>query len=192
MPANKALRDYLLTRRSVGIAFLQEPGPSAGELEQILTIATRVPDHGKLAPWRLVLYRGDARVRAGEKLAAIKKAQKPDLDEVSLDNERRQFLPAPLTVGVLSTAAPHVKIPEFEQLLSAGNVCLNLVHAAYAFGYAAQWVTRWFAYDEQAARMLGANDGERFVGFVHIGTPTAVIEDRPRPELGSVVSDWQG
>lgn len=192
MPANTALRDYLLTRRSVGIAFLQEPGPSAGELEQILTIATRVPDHGKLAPWRLVLYRGDARVRAGEKLAAIKKAQKPDLDEASLENERRQFLPAPLTVGVLSTAAPHVKIPEFEQLLSAGNVCLNLVHGAYAFGYAAQWVTRWFAYDDQAARMLGAKDGERFVGFVHIGTPTAVIEDRPRPELATVVSDWEG
>lgn len=192
MPANTALRDYLLTRRSVGIAFLQEPGPSAGELEQILTIATRVPDHGKLAPWRLVLYRGDARVRAGEKLAAIKKAQKPDLDEASLENERRQFLPAPLTVGVLSTAAPHVKIPEFEQLLSAGNVCLNLVHGAYAFGYAAQWVTRWFAYDDQAARMLGAKDGERFVGFVHIGTPTAVIEDRPRPELATVVSDWAG
>lgn len=192
MAANTALRDYLLSRRSVGIAFLQEPGPDADELEQILTIATRVPDHGKLAPWRLVLYRGEARVRVGEKLADIKRAANPEADDVALANERKQFLPAPLTVGVLSTAAPHVKIPEFEQILSAGNVCLNLVHAAYAFGYAAQWVTRWFAYDEDAARMLGAREGERFVGFVHIGTPTAVIEDRPRPDLAAIVSDWQG
>lgn len=192
MPANAALRDYLLTRRSVGMAFLQEPGPDAGQLETLLTIATRVPDHGKLAPWRLIIIDGDARAAAGEKLAQIAKAKNPAIEQAALDNERRQFLPAPLTVGVLSTAAEHVKIPQFEQLLSAGNVAFNLVHAAYALGFAAQWVTRWYAYDEAAATMLGAKPGERFVGFVHIGTPTAVIEDRPRPALQTVVSRWQG
>lgn len=191
MPVNAALRDYLLTRRSVGIAFLQEPGPDADQLQTLLTIATRVPDHGKIAPWRLVVFKGDARARAGEKLAEIAARRRPDIDEAGLDIERRQFLPAPLTVGVLSSVKPHPKVPEFEQLISAGNVAFNLVHGAYALGLAAQWITRWFSFDEEAAAALGAKHGERFVGFVHIGTPSAVIEDRPRPALSEVVTYWE-
>lgn len=190
MPANAALRDYLLSRRSVGIAFLQEPGPTSEELEQILTIGTRVPDHGKLTPWRLILISGEDRAAAGQKLAAIAKQNTPDIDEASLDIERQRFLPAPVTIGVISSAKPHPKIPEFEQLLSAGNVALNLVHAAYALGFAASWVTRWYAFDAKAGAMLGAREGERFVGFIHIGTPTIVIEDRPRPALKDVVTRW--
>ena len=190
MPANAALRDYLLTRRSVGIAFLKEPGPDAAELEQILTIGTRVPDHGKITPWRLVVIAGEARRQAGEKLAEIAARNNPGLDEAGLEIERQRFLPAPLTIGVISSPKEHPKVPEFEQLLSAGNVAFNLVHAAHALGFAASWVTRWYTFDTEAAKMLGARDGERFVGFVHIGTPTAVIEDRPRPALGDVVSYW--
>lgn len=191
MPANPALRDYLLTRRSVGQAFLAEPAPTGEELQTLLAIATRVPDHGKLAPWRLVLISGDARAAAGEKLAEIAKRKRPNLDEPGLDIERRQFLPAPLVIGVISTAKPHVKIPEFEQLLSAGNVAFNLVHGAYALGYAATWITRWYTFDAEAAAMLGAKEGERFVGFVHIGTPTTTIEDRPRPDLTEIVTEWR-
>jgi nitroreductase len=192
MPANKALLDYLATRRSVGIGFLKDPGPTPAELEQILTIGTRVPDHGKLTPWRLIVIEGDARLRAGEKLAEIAKRNNPALDEASLDNERRQFLPAPVTIGVIFSHKPLSKAPELEQLLSAGAVCFNLMHAAFAAGYAASWVTRWLAFDTAAQQMLGARGGERFVGFVHIGTPTAVIEDRARPALGDVVTRWQG
>jgi nitroreductase len=191
MTVNAVLRDYFLTRRSVGMAFLQEPGPNAEELRMILTIGTRVPDHGKLTPWRLILIAGDDRAKAGERLAEIARAKNPAIEDVQLDLERRQFLPAPLTVGVISTAKPHLKIPEFEQLLSAGNVAFNIVNGAYALGFAAQWVTRWYAYDEAAASMLGAREGERFVGFVHIGTPAATIEDRPRPTLEEVVSSWR-
>ena len=190
MPAIQALRDYLLTRRSVGIAFLQEPGPNSAELEQILTIGTRVPDHGKITPWRLVIIAGDDRVKAGAALADIAARNTPGLDEASLDIERQRFLPAPLTIGVISSPQPHPKVPEFEQLLSAGNVAFNLVHAAFALGFAASWVTRWYAFDATAAATLGAREGERFVGFVHIGTPTAVIEDRPRPALADIVSYW--
>lgn len=190
MPVRPELRDYLLTRRSVGQAFLAEPGPNADELETMLTIATRVPDHGKLAPWRLVTFAGDARVKAGEALADLAKRKRPDMDEVGLENERRQFLPSPLVVGVISTAAPHVKIPEFEQLLSAANVAFNLEHAAYALGFAATWITRWYTFDAEAAALLGARPGERFVGFIHIGTPTTVIEDRPRPDLAEIVTEW--
>ncbi len=189
MSENPALRDHLLTRRSVGMAFLKEPGPTPDQLQQILTIGTRVPDHGKVTPWRLVVIAGDARKQAGEKLAEIAARHNPEMDEAGLEVERMRFLPAPLTIGVISSPKEHPKVPEFEQLLSAGNVALNLVHAAYAFGFAASWVTRWYAFDAEAA-MLGAREGERFVGFVHIGTPTTVIEDRPRPALEDIVSYW--
>src|SRR4051794_34957682 len=162
MPANSALRDYLKTRRSVGIGFLKDPGPNPDELQEILTIGTRVPDHGKLTPWRLIVIEGDARLRAGEKLAQIAKRNNPALDEASLDIERRQFLPAPLTIGVIFSHKPLAKAPELEQLLSAGNVAFNLQHAAFALGFAASWVTRWFAFDTAAQQMLGAKGGERF------------------------------
>jgi nitroreductase len=192
MPANEALLQHLKTRRSVGQAFLAEPGPDAEQLRTLVSIATRVPDHGKLAPWRLVLFEGAAREQAGEKLAAIARARNPQISEAELDHERRQLLPAPLVVGVISKAAPHPKIPEFEQLLSAANVAFNVAHAAFALGFAANWTTRWFAYDPEASAMLGARPGERFVGFVHIGTPKVTIEDRPRPAFEEIVERWQG
>jgi nitroreductase len=190
MPAIPALRDYLKTRRSVGIGFLKDPGPTPQELDEILQIGTRVPDHGKFAPWRLIVIEGDARAAAGEKLAAIQKARRPDIDEASLDIERKQFLPAPLTIGVILSPKPNPKAPEMEQLLSAGNVCFNLSHAAFALGFAASWTNRWYGFDTEAQQMLGARGGERFVGFVHIGTPTSVIEDRDRPDLSQVVTRW--
>lgn len=191
MPETAALKEYLLTRRSVGIAFLKEPGPTPEQLADILTIGTRVPDHGKLAPWRLVLIEGEDRLLAGEKLAEIARRRRPELDEAGLEIERRQFLPAPLTIGVVFSPRPNPKSPELEQLLSAGNVCFNLLNAAFAVGLAASWVTRWFAFDPDAQAMLGARGGERFVGFVHIGTPTVLPEDRERPALDAVVSRWQ-
>lgn len=191
MPANPVLRDYLLSRRSVGAAFLKAPGPDAEQLRTMLTIATRVPDHGKLTPWRLVIIAGEDRVLAGNELAAIAAWTNPGLDEAGLEIERNRFLPMPLTIGVISSPKASEKIPELEQLLSAGNVAFNLVHAAHAMGFAASWVTRWFSFDPVAASMLGALPGERFVGFVHVGTPTMVPEDRPRPDLDAVVSRWK-
>jgi len=192
MAANAALRDYLKTRRSVGIGFLKDPGPSQAELDEILTIGTRVPDHGKLVPWRLVAIQGEARQLAGEKLAALRKSRDANLDEASLDIERRQFLPAPVTIGVISSPRPSTKSPEIEQLLSAGNVCFNLSHAAFALGFAASWTNRWYGFDPEAQQVLGARGGERFVGFVHIGTPATVIEDRERPDLSRVVTYFGG
>jgi len=192
MTVNAALRDYLKTRRSVGMAFLKNPGPDADELREILIIGTRVPDHGKLAPWRLILIEGDDRIKAGERLAEIARRNNPALDEAGLDMERRQFLPAPLTIGVIFSPKQSTKAPELEQLLSAGSVCFNLVNAAFALGYGACWVTRWFCFDTAAQQMLGARGGERFVGFVHIGTPAINPDDRERPMLEDIVSRWQG
>lgn len=191
MTENAALRDYLKTRRSVGLAFLRDPGPSDEQLAEILAIGTRVPDHGKLTPWRLVLIRGDERAKAGERLAAILKRRNPDVEEAVLDNEKRRFLPAPVTIGVISSPRPNPKAPEIEQLLSAGNVCFNLSHAAFALGFAASWVNPWFGFDPEGQQLFGARGGERFVGFVHIGTPAVTPEDRERPELAVVVSEWR-
>lgn len=192
MPADQAVIDYLLHRRSVTAPFLEPPGPDADDVETLLRIATRVPDHGALAPWRLILFEGPARAKAGEELAALVRAREPGLGADRIEEERTRFLPAPLTVGVVSRAAAHPKIPEFEQLLSAANVCFNLVHGANALGFAAHWVTRWFTYDPEASALLGAGPGERFAGFVHIGTPAVTPAERARPSLDEVVTRWPG
>jgi nitroreductase len=183
--------DLLKTRRSVSTAFLGEPGPDAAQLDEILTIGARVPDHGKLAPWRFIVFEGEARVKASEALGALFMAKNPDADEKKLDEERKRLAQAPVVIGVVSRAAPHVKIPEFEQLLSAGNAAMNVVLAAHALGYTGQWVTGWIAYDPDAGKLLGLQPGERFVGFVHIGTSTVPYQDRPRPNLADIVTRWQ-
>jgi nitroreductase len=182
----------LKTRRSVSTAFLGPPGPNADQLREILTIASRVPDHGKLTPWRFIVFEGAARAKAGEALAALYKAKNPEADDKRLEEERNRLGPAPVVIGVVSRAAPHVKIPEFEQLLSAANAAMNTVHAAHALGFTGQWVTGWIAYDEDAGRLLGLKPGERFVGFIHIGTSTIPYSDRPRPKLEDIVSYWTG
>lgn len=183
--------DLLKTRKSVSSSFLAEPGPDAAQLDEILTIASRVPDHGKLAPWRFIIFEGEARLAAGVALAALYKAKNPDADEKKLDEERKRLAQAPLVVAVVSRAAPHVKIPEFEQLLAAGNAAMNLILAAHALGFTAQWITGWIAYDPEAGRVLGLQPGERFVGFIHIGTSTVPYQDRPRPNLADIVTRWQ-
>ena len=190
MSRNEELISYLKTRRSTPLPFLQNPGPSASELNEILTIGTRVPDHGKLSPWRLIIYQGDNRIKIGKELALIAKDNNLRLSDEEIEAEREQFLPAPLTIGVLSSPIKHFKVPQSEQVLSAGAVALNLLHGANALGYGAHWVSRWFSFDERAAIMLGAKEGEKFVGFIHIGTPSRRLEDRDRPDLKDVVTNW--
>jgi nitroreductase len=185
------LIDYLSTRRSIPAFQMSGPGPSKGEVEDILKLATRVPDHGKLAPWRFIVYRGAERQRISEALAKIAMADKPELSEEMVKVENTRLTRAPVVIAVVSRAAPHVKIPEWEQLMSAGAVCLNLVMAANAHGYASNWLTEWYAYDKRAYPILGVNEGERIAGFVHIGTPTVPPTERPRPELSEIVA-WVG
>lgn len=183
-------RELLKTRRTVTAQFLAEPGPDDQQLAEILTIAARVPDHGKLTPWRFVVFRGDARRHVGEALAARYGELHPDADEKQLAEESNRLAKAPLAIAVVSRAAPHAKIPEFEQLLSAGAAAMNMVHAAHALGFAAQWVTGWIAYDDGAGEILGLRSGERIVAIVHIGTATVPPVDRPRPALDDIVSEW--
>ncbi len=178
----------LKRRRSVAPPNMTGPGPSAAEIETILTIASRVPDHGKLAPWRFLVFEGAARDRAGAIALEIKLTGNPDLDEASRSIERMRFSHAPLVVAVVSRAAPHVKIPEWEQVLSAGAACTNLVIAANALGFVTSWLTEWCAYDRRFGAAIGLAEHERIAGFIHIGRPKLVMEDRPRPALAEIVS----
>jgi nitroreductase len=187
MQTDIKLVDYLRNRHSTPVAQIGEPGPSNSELESILAFASRVPDHGKLAPWRFIVYRGDERVRLGEVFLSLQK-QSGELEEAARDAERNRFLRAPVVVGVVSTAAPHAKIPEWEQVLSAGAVCLNMLMAANAHGYVANWRTEWIAYDDHALAALGVKQGERVAGFIHIGSSDFPVPDRPRPDLDSIVT----
>jgi nitroreductase len=182
------LVEYLRERHSTPVAQIGEPGPTHQELESILSLASRVPDHGKLAPWRFIVYRGDVRQTLGETFLEIMQEGSQELSEAARDAELKRFLRAPLVVAVVSTAAPHVKIPEWEQVLSAGAVCLNMLMAANAHGYVANWRTEWIAYDDRALQALGVKPGEKVAGFVHIGSSDFSVPDRPRPDLADIVT----
>lgn len=191
MKSDIKLIDYLNVRRSVPAFQMCEPGPERAEIEEILRLAVRVPDHGKLAPWRFIVYRGKERVRLGEELLKLALQAKPDLSAEMIEVERSRFTRAPVVVGVVSRAGPHVKIPEWEQIMSAGAVCLNLIMSANAHGYVANWLSEWFSFDERAYPLLGVRAGEKMAGFIHIGSTTVPPVDRPRPELSDVVT-WFG
>jgi nitroreductase len=177
----------LKRRRSAPPAIMTGPGPTQEELTTILTVASRVPDHGKLAPWRFVVFQGHARERAGRIALGIRLEDKPGVEEAARAEELRRFARAPLVVGVVSRAAPHAKIPEWEQVLSAGAVCMNLIVAARALGFSATWLTEWPAYDARFRAAIGLAEHEKIAGFIHVGRAVPV-EDRPRPPLTDIVT----
>jgi len=182
--------DLMKTRRSVKPIELSGPAPSAAEIDTLLTIASRVPDHGKLTPWRFIVFEGDARARAGETIAQVFKATHPEATADQVEFEKKRLARAPLVVAVVSRAAPHVKIPEWEQVLSAGAAAMSLVLAAHAHGFAANWITEWYAYDRHVLDALGLGANEKIAGFVHIGRPAQPPEDRPRPPLADIVTRY--
>jgi nitroreductase len=182
----------LKTRRSVKPIEMTGPAPSPAEIDTLLTIASRVPDHGKLTPWRFIVFEGDARHAIGNVIADAFKADRPDATADQIEFERNRLARAPLVIAVVSRAAPHVKIPEWEQVLSAGAATMNLVTAAHALGYAGNWITEWYAYDDRIRKAMGLADHERIAGFVHIGNPARPPEDRPRPPLSEIVTRYPG
>jgi nitroreductase len=180
--------ELLKIRRSVKPREMSGPGPSPAELDTILTIGARVPDHGKLTPWRFIVFEGDARVRAGEAIAKVFAQKNPQAPPAEIDIEKRRLTDAPLVIGVVSFTKPHPKVPPWEQELSAGASAMNIVTAATALGYGAAWLTGWFAFDRDALDALGLKADEKLAGFIHIGTPTRSSEDRPRPALSEIVT----
>jgi nitroreductase len=180
----------LKTRRSVKPMELTGPGPSQDEITTLLSLASRVPDHGKLAPWRFIVFEGAARDAAGEAIAAAFADGRADATPEQIAFERKRLSRAPLVIAVVSRAGPHVKIPEWEQQLSAGASAMSLVIAAHAMGYAASWITEWYAYDRRVLESFGVGANERVAGFVHIGRPAKPPEDRDRPKLDTIVTHF--
>jgi nitroreductase len=185
-----SLLSFLKTRKSASAKAVAGPGPSAAQLDEILGIAVRVPDHGKLNPWRFVVFEGVARGDVGKHFAARWAVLHPDHGKDSLDFQQGLFMRAPLVVVVVSTAAAHAKIPVWEQQMSSAAVCYNVVLAAQALGFDAQWQTDWVAYDAGAKQAMGISASENVAGVIYIGTSTVPLEDRPRPDVSALVTKW--
>ncbi len=182
---------FLSSRLSVPSRLLGEPGPSADDEMRLFQLAVRVPDHGRLAPWRFITLRGDARVRFGDALVKLRNAREPGLEPAALDKDRERYRNAPLVVVVVASTIPGHKIPIAEQVQSAGLTAYNLLLGAQALGYGAQWLTGWAAYDADVARLLGLGPDERVVAFVHIGTPREAAAERDRPDPAAKLTDWR-
>jgi len=182
--------ELLLKRRSVVAANLKDPGPSAEQLKTLLRIAARVPDHGKLAPWRFIVFQGEARADFGRVLADITRRNLPETTEERVELEAARFMRAPVIIAVISSSELHPKIPQWEQVLSAGAVCQNLLVAASAMGYAAQWITEWYAYDDAIRAPLKLAEHEKIAGFIYIGSSDEIPEDRRRPVLDELITHW--
>jgi nitroreductase len=185
-PAPDAI-DLLLSRRSGSAKAMTGPGPDAAELATILKAAARVPDHGKLFPWRFIVFEGDARSRAGTLMVeALHETER--LSEERAAQEAGRFLRAPVVVGVVSRAREGIPIPVWEQELSAGAVCQTMLMAAHALGYVANWLTEWYAYHPGVKERFGLKPGERFAGFIYIGKSAVDLEERVRPNMEKIVT----
>ena len=187
-PDNEAVLDFLALRRSASAASLRGPGPDAAQMGDILRLAARVPDHGKLAPWRFIVLEGDPKARFAANLEAIA--------EASPDPEKRKaalfkLKTPPLSVVVVSRGLES-NIPEWEQRLSAGAVCMMLLLAAQAMGFGANWITDWYAYDPRVDALLGLAPPEKIAGYVHLGTAAAPPQERVRPDVAAITSRWEG
>lgn len=192
MSPNPTALSFLKERKSVPLTQVTGPGPTETELAELLEIAARAPDHGRLEPWRFIIYRGDAVLRAGDRLAALAVKRRGELPESELERERNRLNRAPLAVGVISCVNSESHIPEWEQFLSAGAVAMNLLSAATAAGFAANWITGWFCDDEEGRAIIGLQPHERVAGIVHIGNCDVKIPDRPRPDVGAITSIYEG
>ncbi len=181
--------DYLLRRRTVEAKNLGEPGPSKEQLETILTAAARVPDHGKMFPWHFLVIEGENRTRLGDILRAAYQKDHPDAEPAKLDLEAERFTRAPVIVGVISRIRKG-KHPMWEQMLSAGAACQNLILAANASGFAAHWLSEWYAYHEDVRESLGLDGRDNVAGFIYIGTPQKEPKERDRPDLSELVTYW--
>jgi nitroreductase len=181
---------FLKSRKSASAKAMTGPGPSSPQISEILDIAVRVPDHGKLSPWRFILFEGSARAKVGEGFAQVWARKNVDHGEEVLAFQRGLFMRAPVVLAVVSTAVTHGKIPVWEQQLSAAAVCYNVVLAATAMGFAAQWQSDWVAYDQGAKDLMGVTATEQVAGLIYIGQSTVALEDRPRPDAASLLTRW--
>ncbi len=188
---NSEIIEFLKQRRSNLAKVMGEPGPSEDELNQILQIAARVPDHRKLEPWRFVVFQGEARSRFGRHIASAFIRNNPEMPEDRAIFEGERLLRAPVVIAVISSPIECPRgTPQWEQELSAGAVCFNLCLAAQAHGFGAQWLTEWYGYDEAVNSALGVNGNERLAGYIYIGTPEVAATPRGRPNMSAKITQW--
>jgi nitroreductase len=180
--------DLLKTRTSPKAADLVPPAPSDAQLAEMLSVAARVPDHGMMKPWRFIVLPKETRGPLVEKLVANFRAGNPNASEGEADKQRLRFGDSPLIVTVVSRISSNPKVPDIEQLLSAGAACMNLLNAAHVMGFGANWLTGWAAFDKSSKELFGLAGNEQIVGFVHLGTVKGEIFQRPRPDLSQIVS----
>ncbi|QDZ08818.1 nitroreductase [Sphingomonas panacisoli] len=181
----------LATRRSGKPRDLIAPGPDDTQLHQILEIAARTPDHGKLAPWRFVIVPDDKRGNLARVITDAYRADRPQAARLEIEALEQFATQAPTLVVVLSSPKTESHIPLWEQELSVGAACMNLLHAAHAMGFAGGWLTGWSAFSDAVRDAFGAAP-ERVAGFIFIGTPAKQLEERPRPDFDKIVSTWGG
>jgi nitroreductase len=186
LPAPETL-DLLLSRRSGSAKLMKGPGPNAEQLRRILAAGIRVPDHGKLAPWRFIVFEGEGRARMGEILAHCIAGERETSPE-RVEQERNRFMRAPVVIGVVSRVREQIPIPVWEQQLSSGAVCMTIVLAAHAMGFVANWITEWYAYHPQVLARLGLNPTERIAGYIYVGHAVEPLEERPRPPVDAITT----
>ena len=182
--------DFLTTRRSTVARMMGDPGPNDDELRQIMEAGMRVPDHGRLTPWRFIVIRGDARDTIGDVIATSFRRNNPDAIQEQIEIEQERLTRAPIVIAVVSRVHREHKIPVWEQILSSGAACQTMLIAAQSMGYAAQWLTEWYAYDSDVKKAIGAEADDEIAGFVYLGNPVGELTDRARPIYDHIVSEW--
>ncbi len=194
MPATHAsaeARQLLALRRSISKRGFQEPGPDSKAVDDLLTVATRVPDHRRLAPWRFLVFEGDKRAAFNARAVEVQKAENPDASEMMLADTAGYFTRAPVVIAVISSPDPTHKTPVWEQELSVGALCLNLLLAANASGWAGCWLTEWIAFSDGINQVLGLTEHERIAGYIYLGTAREDPQERLRPDVSSKIVRWR-
>ena len=182
--------ETLLTRRSVVAKDMVAPGPTDEQIDQILSAGHRVPDHGKIGPWRFILFKDEARTEFGQILGRIAAEKNPEASDALLEYEQNRFNRAPLVIAVIASPNVEHKVPVWEQHLAAGAVCQNMLLAATGLGFASQWLTEWYAYDEDVKQELELNENEAIAGFIYIGSAEQKPKERVRPDIGERITYW--
>jgi nitroreductase len=183
---SQAVVDFLAKRRSASAMSLTAPGPDDAQLADLLRLSARVPDHGKLAPWRFVILRGPAKDVFAERITALANSQ---ANPVKANAALRKLTRPPVAVAVISRFIPG-EIPEWEQRQSASAVCHQMLLAAAALGWGANWITDWYSYDPRATAILGLAEGEQVAGYLYLGTSTEQPQERVRPDVATITTEW--
>ena len=165
------------------------PGPSDAELSAIVDLAARTPDHGKLAPWRFVTVATDQRDALANVIVSAYRAERPEAGRLEIEAMEQYARQAPALVVALFSPRESATIPAWEQELSVGAACMNLLHAVHAHGYVGGWLTGWPAYNATVRDAFGTNP-ERIAGFLFIGSPSRPLDERPHPAPGAVLTRW--